>query len=1069
MQYQKHQLFMEKPAYFFILLAILSLSSTTICSHINNATDQESLIAFKGSIISGPHEILTKNWSANASICSWIGVSCSLKHQRVTALNFSDFHFTGTIPPAIGNLTFLTSLDLSHNDFTGFIPHELSNLSRLELIDFSSNGLTGEIPSFGSNLKLRILILRNNSLGGNIPYGIFNLSSIEEVDLSASNLQGGLPKDMCNGISRLSGLYLSGNLLTGQIPFDIYKCSDLVDLSLSVNHFNGSLPRSIGWLNKLQMLSVRANTLRGEIPKSIGNLTTLKYLYLDNNNFTGELPGELGNLNLVELNVVYNGLSGLIPFSIFNISTIEALSLSSNNFSGQLPSTFGLSLPNLQGLYVGENKLSGIIPSFINNASSLTVLSMPKNSFWGSIPNLGNLRLLKDLCLGGNHLTGEYPNKELGFLSSLTSCRKLQQIDLSINPLNGLLPASIGNFSHSLRSFGASGCGITGSIPAEIGNLTNLGDLFFGGNELRGFIPRTMGKLKGLTRIYLGYNKLQGLIPGDLCLLSKLGELYLSHNKLQGPIPECFSDLKSIKELHLDSNKLESNVPSNLWNLNDLVRLNLSTNNLRGSFPSEIEKFKVIWELDLSFNSFSGDVPSDMGKAELLVYLSLAHNKFQGSIPQSIGNLKSLEFLDLSFNSFSGFIPKSLGGLTHLNNFNVSYNKLEGQIPTGGNFVNFTAESFLKNDGLCGETRLKVPRCEKGVNVVSLMKYIVPSFVSVFIVVIVILVLMRRQKRTKELPNSEISVVHPWIGSSYMELVRATNDFSGSNKLGSGGTGSIFIGTLSDGVIAAIKVFNLQSEKISRSFDTEVEVFKTIRHRNLIKVIGCCCNQDFKALLLEYMPNGSLDKWLYSHNLFLDLLQRLNIVIDVALALEYLHLGHTFPIVHCDLKPSNVLLDEDMTAHVGDFGLAKLFVEGELMAQTRTLATIGYMAPEHGTQGIVSTSGDIYSFGIILLEICTRKKPTDERFGDKISLKSWVSISLQENRISEVVDTNLLGREDQNLSAMEQCLLAMLCLAMECLATSPSDRISIRGVLAKLEEIRNMFLANNSKVANNNV
>ncbi|PIM97298.1 Leucine-rich repeat protein [Handroanthus impetiginosus] len=875
--------------------------------------------------------------------------------------------------------------------------------------------------------------LGNNFLVGNIPYGIFNLSSIEKVGLTANNLEGGLPKDMCNGLSKLSGLHLSKYLLSGKISFDIHKCSELMDLSLSFNHFNGSLRSSIGWLNNLQKLidfhpythgfamkffsfchqllggvpsslqnlsrlrelstrgssltgeipsfifnmssleavnfsnnslsgslplyhnlpnleqlfldsnlltgkvlekviSLSDNKFTGEIPKSFGNLTMLKHLYLDNNNFTGELPSELGNLNLVEINVRNNRLSGRISFSIFNISTIEILQLSANNFSGQLPSTFGFSLPNLQTLFLEDNKLSGIIPSSINNASSLTILAMLSNSFTSPVPNLGNLRLLKTLLLGENNLIGEYPNKELGFLSSLTSYQNLQYKELSLNQLNGLLPASIGNFFNFLQSFRAFGCRIRGSIPVEIGNIINLTDLYLESNELIGFIPRTMGKLKRLIRIYLEYNKLEGPIPGDLCELSNLGNLYLSHNKLQGPIPKCFSKLKSMRGLYLDSNMLESNVPSNLWNLNDLLALNLSTNNLSGPFPSGIEKFKVLRDLDLSFYKFSSDVPGDIDKVESLVYLSLAHNKFQGSIPQSIGILRGLEVLDLSFNSFSGFIPKSLESLTYLKHFNVSYNKLEGKIPIGGKFANFTAESFVKNDGLCGETRLKVPRCGESVNVVSLMKYIIPSCISVIIVVIVILVLLRRQKLTKELLDNEISLHHQWRGSSYMELVQATNDFSERNKLGSGGTGSVFIGMLSDGLIVAIKVFNLQFEKISRSFDTKVEVLRAIRRRNLIKIISCCCNQDFKALVLEYMPNGSLDKWLHSHNLFLGLLQRLNFAIDVALALEHLHLGHTFPIVHCDLKQSNVLLDKDMTAHVGDFGIAKLFGEGELMA-----------------------------------------------------------------------------------------------------------------------------------------
>ncbi|PIN16407.1 Serine/threonine protein kinase [Handroanthus impetiginosus] len=957
--------------------------------------------------------------------------------SRLSGLHLSRNLLSGQIPFDIYKCSELMHLRLSFNHFNGSLPSSIGRLNKLQELYVGVNSFQGGVPSSLRNLsRLRVLSMRGVSLTGQIPSFIFNMSSLEWINFANNSLSGSLP--LYHNLPNLEVLYLHSNMLTGKLVEKIWDFKRLRKLSLSHNKFTG------------------------EIPKSFGNLTMLNFLRLDHNNFIGELPSELGNLNLVEIKVQINGLSGPIPLPIFNISTIATLFLSFNNFSGQLPSTFGLSLPNLRGLYLAVNKLSGIIPSSINNASSLTKLDIGENSFSGSVPNLGNLRLLEKLYLGWNNLTGEYPNKELGFLSSLTSCRNLQDVDLYYNQLNGLLPASVGNFSHSLWRFGASGCGITGSIPVEIGNLTNLVELDLSSNELRGFIPGTVGRLKGLAMLYLNNNKLQGFIPRDLCFLSKLGEFYLSHNKLQGPIPKCFSELKSVKQLYLDSNELESYLPSNLWNLNDLVLLNLSTNNLSGSFPSGIEKFKVLLKLDLSYNKFSGDVPSNIDKAVSLDYLSLAHNKFQGSIPHSIGNLKSLEFLDLSFNSFSGFIPKSLEGLTYLNQFNVSYNKLKGKIPIGGDFANFTAESFLKNDGLCGQTRLKVPPCGKRVNVVSLMKYIVPSFISVIIVVIVILALMRRQKRTKELPNTEISVVNPWRGSSYMELVRATDGFSGSNELGSGGTGSVFIGTLSDGLTVAIKVFKLQSEKISRSFDTEVEVLKAIRHRNLIKVIGCCHNQDFKALVLEYMPNGSLHKWLYSHNLFLDLLQRLNIAVDVALALEYLHQGHTFPIVHCDLKPSNVLLDKDMTAHVGDFGLAKLLGEGELMAQTRTLGTIGYMAPEYGAQGIVSTNGDIYSFGIMLLEICTRTNPTDERFGDEISLKSWVSFSLQANRISEVVDPNLLGKEDQNFSAKKQCLSSMLCLAMECLATSPSDRISINEVVSKLEKIRITFLANNS-------
>jgi LRR receptor-like serine/threonine-protein kinase FLS2 len=157
--------------------------------------------------------------------------------------------------------------------------------------------------------------------------------------------------------------------------------------------------------------------------------------------------------------------------------------------------------------------------------------------------------------------------------------------------------------------------------------------------------------------------------------------------------------------------------------------------------------------------------------------------------------------------------------------------------------------------------------------------------------------------------------------------------------------GPVYHGVLPDGLNIAVKIFNLQVQGRLRSFDTECEIMRNMRHRNLVKIICSCCNLDVKGLVLEYMPKGSLEKWLYSYNYFLDIIQRVNIIIDFASAIEYLHHGYSTPVVHCDLKPSNVLLDEDMVAHVCDFGIGKLSGESESVSQTKTLATIGYMAP----------------------------------------------------------------------------------------------------------------------------
>ena len=205
--------------------------------------------------------------------------------------------------------------------------------------------------------------------------------------------------------------------------------------------------------------------------------------------------------------------------------------------------------------------------------------------------------------------------------------------------------------------------------------------------------------------------------------------------------------------------------------------------------------------------------------------------------------------------------------------------------------------------------------------------------------------MFRRKNNVKAAANSILTPQVLWRRVSYLELVSATDGFSETNLLSTGGFGSVYKGILSDGIEAAVKVFNLDLEGAAISFEVECEMLCNVRHRNLVKVISCCSQIDFKGLVLSYMPNGSLEKWLYSQSSSLNIVQRLDIMIDAASALEYLHHGYEVPIVHCDLKPSNILLDDDMVAHVADFGIAKLLGGGDSMTQTTTLATIGYMAP----------------------------------------------------------------------------------------------------------------------------
>ncbi|XP_059436599.1 receptor kinase-like protein Xa21 [Corylus avellana] len=851
----------------------------------------------------------------------------------------------------------------------------------------------------------------------------------------------------------------------GNIPSTLFKCKQLQSLHFSQNKFTGRVHPGIKNLTMLTWLDLTNNNFGGAIPSEIGNLTMLKKLYLGNNNFEGAISFEIGNLQNLEIfDIGENKFIGPIPFEIFNISTIREIDMNLNNLSGHLPSNVDLFLPNLQGLYLASNKLGGTIPSSISNASQIIKLDLGFNSFSGLIPKeLGNLRLLQYLSLTKNNLTIESSTPEFNFFSSLSNLRYLRTLGLSYNPLNDILPSSIGNLSTSLQKFHIVNCNIKGNIPRDIGNLSNLITLAVRANEFSGPIPTTMGRLHKVQGLYLSNNRLEGLIPSDLCRLQSLFALDLSDNELSGPIPACVNNLTFLRALDLGSNQLTSLIPMSLWSLTYILEVHLSLNSLSGPLSFEIGNLKVLRVLALSRNQLSGNIPTTIASLKDIANLSLAHNRLEGSIPKSFGELVSLEFLDLSSNNLSGEIPKSLEALSYLKYLNVSFNRLRGKVPMRGPFVNFSAASFISNDGLCGAPRLQVPPCKEGGSrpkntaTSCILKYVLPTIGLTILVVAIVLLWTRCRKRNSKLPL-EITLLPlvTWRRISQQELLQATERFSANNLLGKGGFGSVYQGTLSDGMIVAIKVFNLVVEGSFKSFETECEVLCNIRHRNLVKIISTCSNMNFKAFVLEYMPNGNLEKWLYSQNYCLSIVQRLHIMTDVASALEYLHYGYSTPIVHCDLKPSNILLDEDMVAHVADFGIAKLLGDGDSMMRTMTLATIGYMAPEYGSEGIVSTRGDVYSFGILLMEAFTRMKPTDDMFAGEMSLKHWIEES---SRLSTttVVDATLLSTE-RDYTSIEDCISSIMGLALHCCAELPGHRVNAKDILITLNKVKSKFL-----------
>ncbi|KAE8681125.1 putative Leucine-rich repeat protein kinase family protein [Hibiscus syriacus] len=908
------------------------------------------------------------------------------KELRLLSLSYNQLE--GSLPVEIGNLSMLQTFYIRENNFEGEIPEQIGNLTLLRDFDCSYNNFLGSIPPSIFNLSsLQKLNLGNNMLSGSIPSASRDLLSLEYINFSINNLTGHIPNDLFDHLPRLKQLFLGVNLLSGRIPASLFNCKELQNLSLAANQMEGSLPAEIGNLNMLQFIYLSRNHFIGEIPKQIVNLTLMKMFACPYNNFTGTIPHEIGNLkNLEFLDFGVNNIAGSVPPTIFNISTLSVISLYSNQLSGYLPSNVGLWLPNLKGLYLGGNQLVGPLPMSISNASQLTELDVSSNYFSGV-----------ELSLFFDKL---YSLGVLGFQEK---------------PFDQWRTSWFGRESLKLSSVVyASGCDIRGSIPSEIGNLSRLIIIELDGNKLTGSIPASIGGLEELQSLSLQHNMLEGSIPNELCNLNKLAFLFFTSNKLSGPIPACLGNLISLRNIFLGSNTFSSSIPSTLTGLNDLLILHLSSNSLSGALPIDIGKWKVLTSIDFSNNQFSGDIPTGVADLKDLTHFSLSNNRIAGSIPESFGDLLSLEFLDLSRNNLSGEIPKSLEKLSYLKYFNVSFNRLQGEIPEGGSFGNYSIESFKGNEALCGAPQLHLLSCKPVRNSkarTKLILYATLPIVSTILVMALIIIILRRRKRKDKLPTEEdLLPLGTWSRFSYQELHQATDGFSQRKLLGNGSYGSVYHGILSDGMEIAVKVFELELERGFKSFDVECEILRNYRHRNLIKVISSCSNNlDFRALVLEFMPNGSLDKWLYSDHHFLDILQRLNTMIDVASALEYLHHGLTTPVVHCDLKPSNVLLDEDMVAHLSDFGIAKLLCEEDSMIQTMTIATFGYMAPEYGDGGIVSTRGDVYTFA-------------------------------------------------------NDCALSILQVGLECTAELPDERLNSKEIVPKLKKIRAKFLKDTERV-----
>ncbi|KAL5719818.1 hypothetical protein ACHQM5_012555 [Ranunculus cassubicifolius] len=994
-----------------IFLCCISLPSSTVLGLLGNETDKLSLLAFKSQITHDPLEVLS-SWNDSSHFCEWGGVTCSHRHQRVTVLRLWGKSLVGPISPHIGNLSFLRTLSLPANNFYGEIPQEIGKLSRLELLELSNNSFVGKIPS---NISFR---------------------------------------------------------------------SNLITLILSGNNFFGNLPMEFWSLPNLEVLAVANANLTGEIPPSLGNITSLKALALSDNHLGGIIPSTIGQLKLLyRLNLVVNNFSGMVPPPLYNLSSLRFLSITLNHLVGNLPSAIGLTLPNLERLFIGDNNFSGPIPHSLFNASKLQQVGIDQNHFTGKVPiNVGNLNDLQYISLERNDL-GTRSSGDLDFISSLTNCSNLEALSIAMNQFGGSLPPSVGNFSNKLERLSLRYNHIVGNIPSQIDRLQNLYLLSMGYNSFNGGIPAGFRNLQKLQALELADNQLSGNIPSFLNNMSQLFVLSLKNNFLEGSIASSLES-QNLQYLDLSSNKFTGTIPKEIGLSSQLLNLSLAHNSLTGSIPLEVGNLKNLEYFGVSKNKMSSSVPNIFASLLSLQYLELEGNIFQGLLPSSLGSLQDLRSLDVSNNNFSGPIPKELEKLSVLTSLNLSFNNFEGEVPSQGIFKNVSAYSVTANHNICGGIPdLGLPICyvqksRKRRNKLALT--VTLGTIGTIIVVVIFIFIYLWRKPNKELSSE--SRGESFMRVSYHDLFQATNGFSMTNLVGTGRYGSVYKGILQQFERpVAVKVLNLMEAGASKTFLAECEALRAVRHRCLLKILTVCSSvdynaNDFKAIVFDFMDNGSLESWLHptsdgqDSRRSLSLYQRLEVATSIASALDYLHNHCETPIAHCDLKPSNILLDDAMNAFVSDFGLAKFLAmtlsssNGNETSSIAVRGTIGYIPPEYGMGSEVSTQGDVYSYGILLLEIFTGKRPTDHLFKDGLSLHDLCKTALVQGLMG-VIDTRILSEETYYENAdsgnqMRECLNSIIKIGVACSVDVMTERMDIKAVAKEMLSWKMKFVSN---------
>ncbi|MBA0828034.1 hypothetical protein Goarm_012759 [Gossypium armourianum] len=880
---------------------------------------------------------------------------------------------------------------------------------------------------------------------------------VKEIELSHQNLLGVLPLDSICQLKYLDKLSLGFNLLYGEITEELGNCLKLQYLDLGNNFFTGSFP-DISSLSNLQYLYLNGSGFSGTFPwKSLDNTTNLAVLSIGDNPFDRmEFPDQILKLKkLYWLYMANCSIEGKIPPAIGNLTELIELELQYNYLSGEIPAEIG-KLHKLWQLELYNNELTGKLPVGLRNLTKLEFFDASANNLEGDISEVRYLTNLISLQLFENKFSGEVP-PELG------EFKKLVNLSLYTNLLTGPLPQKLGSWAE-FNYIDVSENFLTGPIPPDMCKKGTMRAVLMLQNKFSGEIPATYASCTTLKRFRVSNNSLTGIVPARIWGLPEVDIIDVAYNQLEGPITADIKNAKQMGILSAEYNRFSGELPEEISEAKSLVRIELNDNQFSGKIPHGIGELKRLSNLNLQNNRLSGSIPDSLGSCASISNINMADNVLSGKIPSSLGSLPTLNSLNLSGNQLSGKIPESLS-LLKLNLVDLSYNRLTGPIPNSFSIEAYNG-SFTGNPGLCSPTIRYFKQCQPDSAMSKDTHTLIVWFTlgaTVLLVSLGCFLYVRRKEKDNSLSLKEES----WNIKSFHVLTFTEYEILDSvkqeNLIGKGGSGNVYKVTLPNGVELAVKhirkshrkslstsaVFSKSAGK-EKEFDMEVQTLSSIRHVNVVKLYCSITSEDSCLLVYEYLRNGSLwDRLHTSNKMELDWDTRYEIAVGAAKGLDYLHHGCERPVIHRDVKSSNILLDEFMKPRIADFGLAKIVQSNGAKDSTHVIAgTYGYIAPEYGYTYKVNEKSDVYSFGVVLMELVSGKRPIEPEFGDNKDIVSWVCSKINNKEsVLSIVDPRIP-------EVLKEDAIKVLRVAILCTTRLPAIRPTMRTVVHMLEEAK---------------